>query len=117
MSPSPPHHQHHHVHHQIHHHVHQVHHHVHHHQVCWWDTRTGGKPEAEVSLHNSHIEPVYKVDFDDDGGGDGGDDDDGGGGDDGNNDGSQVPTHSALFFGRKKMFQYMTMMVKHKHIN
>ena len=61
-------------HHHQHHHVHQVHHHVHHHQVCWWDTRTGGKPEAEVSLHNSHIEPVYKVDFDDD---DGGDDDDG----------------------------------------
>ena len=30
-------------------------------KVCWWDTRTGGKPEAEVSLHNSHIEPVYKV--------------------------------------------------------
>ena len=30
-------------------------------QVCWWDTRTGGKPDGEISLTESHIEPVYKT--------------------------------------------------------
>ena len=32
-------------------------------QVCWWDTRTGGQPQGEISLHVSHIEPVYKVKY------------------------------------------------------
>ena len=30
-------------------------------QVCWWDDRKGGKPEGEISLSVSHIEPVYKT--------------------------------------------------------
>ena len=30
-------------------------------QVCWWDDRTGGKPEGEINLTASHIEPVYKT--------------------------------------------------------
>ncbi|XP_023346915.1 dynein intermediate chain 3, ciliary [Eurytemora carolleeae] len=30
-------------------------------QVCWWDGRKGGKPEGEISLDNSHTEPVYKT--------------------------------------------------------
>ena len=30
-------------------------------QVCWWDSRKGGKPEGEISLSVSHIEPVYKT--------------------------------------------------------
>merc|ERR1719220_2549752 len=30
-------------------------------QVCWWDTRKGGAPEAVISLQCSHIEPVYKT--------------------------------------------------------
>ena len=30
-------------------------------QVCWWDDRKGGKPEGEISLAVSHIEPVYKT--------------------------------------------------------
>ena len=30
-------------------------------QVCWWDDRKGGKPEGEINLSVSHIEPVYKT--------------------------------------------------------
>ena len=30
-------------------------------QVCWWDDRKGGKPEGEINLAVSHIEPVYKT--------------------------------------------------------
>ena len=34
---------------------------IHLHQVCWWDDRKGGKPEGEINLSVSHIEPVYKT--------------------------------------------------------
>ena len=30
-------------------------------EVCWWDDRKGGKPEGEINLSVSHIEPVYKT--------------------------------------------------------
>ena len=30
-------------------------------QVCWWDDRSGGKPQGEITPTLSHVEPVYKT--------------------------------------------------------